>query len=65
MDAAAPLYLAEDDVTRLLSMDEAITAVEAAFAAQARGDGANHSRARFFLPNGVLHHMAGALPRAA
>jgi ornithine cyclodeaminase/alanine dehydrogenase-like protein (mu-crystallin family) len=59
---ASPLLLREDDVAGLLTMPEAIEAVEAAFAAQARGEGANHPRARFFVPGGVLHHMAAALP---
>jgi ornithine cyclodeaminase/alanine dehydrogenase-like protein (mu-crystallin family) len=58
-----PLLLNEAEVTRLLTMPEAIDAVEAAFKAQASGDGtANQPRARFFLPKGVLHHMAAALP---
>ena len=56
------LLLTEDDVKALLTMPEAIDAVEAAFAAQARGEAANHPRERFFLPRGVMHHMAAALP---
>jgi len=62
MAVAAALLLTEDDVARLLTMPEAMDAVEAAFAAQAHGEASNHPRARFFLPNGVLHHMAAALP---
>lgn len=57
-----PLLLSEDDVAVLLSMPEAINAVEAAFASQAAGAASNHPRARFFLPRGVLHHLAAALP---
>lgn len=58
-----PLLLREDDVARLLTMPEAMDAVQAAFVAQSAGDGAaNHPRARFFLSEGVLHHMAAAYP---
>ncbi len=57
-----PLYLTEHDVTGLLTMPEAIHAVETAFAAWARGEASNHPRERFFLPRGVMHHMAAALP---
>jgi ornithine cyclodeaminase/alanine dehydrogenase-like protein (mu-crystallin family) len=57
-----PLYLTEKDVTGLLTMPEAMGAVEAAFRAQAAGDASNHARERFFLPRGVFHHMAAALP---
>jgi ornithine cyclodeaminase/alanine dehydrogenase-like protein (mu-crystallin family) len=57
------LLLTENDVTRLLTMPEAIEAVEAAFAELGTGKGtANHPRQRFFLPHGVLHHMAATLP---
>ena len=57
------LLLTENDVTRLLTMPEAMTAVEQAFAALGSGDGtANHPRARFYLPHGILHHMAATLP---
>lgn len=52
------IYLTEDDVDSLLSLPETMDAVEAAFADQARGDAGNHPRQRFFLPDGVLHHMA-------
>lgn len=52
------IYLTEDDVARLLTMDAAMDALEAAFADQARGDAANHPRQRFFLPGSVFHHMA-------
>lgn len=57
-----PIFLSEDDVAALLTMPEAVAAVADAFAAQSAGGGANHPRGRFFLPNGVLHHMAAALP---
>jgi ornithine cyclodeaminase/alanine dehydrogenase-like protein (mu-crystallin family) len=57
-----PLWLSEDDVADLLPMNEAIAAVEAAFASQARGEASNQPRSRFFLPGGVFHHMAAVLP---
>lgn len=57
-----PLLLTEEDAAGLLTMREAMEAVEAAFAAQADGNGSNLPRARFFLPKGVFHHMAAALP---
>ena len=58
----ATLLLREEDVTRLLTMPETIDAVAAAFAAQATGGGSNQPRTRFFVPGGVLHTMAAALP---
>src|SRR5688500_8556284 len=58
-----PIYLTEADVSALITMPEAIDAVEAAFAAQASGLGArNAPRNRFFLPQGVMHNMSAALP---
>ncbi|GAB4459382.1 MAG: ornithine cyclodeaminase family protein [Armatimonadaceae bacterium] len=58
-----PLLLTEAHVQQLLTMPEAMTAVEEAFARLGSGDGtATQPRGRFFLPHGVLHHMAGALP---
>ncbi len=56
------LILTEENVESLLTMSEAIGAVEGAFDALALGTGSNHPRERFFLPQGVLHHMAAALP---
>lgn len=60
--AAVPLFLCENDVAGLLTMPEAIAAVEAAFRDQAHGLASNHPRERFFLPGGVMHHMAAAWP---
>lgn len=53
-----PLFLSESDVTTLLSMPEAMHAIEEAF----QDEALNEPRRRFFLPNGVFHHMAAALP---
>lgn len=57
-----PLLLNEENVTELLTMPEAIQAVEQAFVALANGSDMNHPRERFFLSEGVMHHMAAALP---
>jgi alanine dehydrogenase len=58
-----PLLITERDVTDLLTMREAMDAVEASFAALGSGDGTvNEPRTRFFLPHGVLHRMAAAIP---
>lgn len=60
-----PLYLDERDVAGLLTMREAVDAVDAAFRAQGKGDGAtNQPRQRIFAERGVLHYMAAALPGA-
>jgi alanine dehydrogenase len=57
------LFISEDDVARLVTITAAMDAVEAAFKALGSGDGtANQPRGRFFLPHGVMHHMAAALP---
>lgn len=53
-----PLFLTEADVTRLLTMDATLAAVGSAFQDLARNQAGNHPRQRFFLPEGVLHHMA-------
>lgn len=56
------LLLTEENVEDVITMPDTIHAVEEAFAAMATGGGMNHPRERFFLPNGVMHHMAAALP---
>lgn len=57
------VFLAEADVTRLLSMRETIDAVEEGFRSLGNTEGAmNHARHRFFLPHGVFHHMEAVLP---
>lgn len=53
-----PLFLTEDDVAALLTMPEAMAAIEAALVSWGMGRAGNHPRQRFFLPRGVLHHMA-------
>src|SRR5580700_9133294 len=54
------LYLTEADVTELLTMTEAVEAVEAAFKRQAEGLVINQPRRRLHMPNGTFHSMAAA-----
>ena len=56
-----PLYLSEPDVTRLLTMPEALAAVEAAFKAQASGAATNEARRRVRAAGATLHVLSGAL----
>lgn len=56
------LFLTEDEVRRLLPMDECVRAMRETFEALGAGTGINQSRRRLFLPTGsVLHSMAGAV----
>lgn len=57
------LILREDDVHQLLSMHEAIKALQAAFLAQDTGEATNTPRARVRVPegDGVLHLLGAAL----
>lgn len=55
------LYLREVEVERLLTMEMALEAVEAAFRAAAAGQAENHPRRRFHPNSGVyFHYMAAA-----
>jgi ornithine cyclodeaminase/alanine dehydrogenase-like protein (mu-crystallin family) len=56
------LYLKEEEVARLLMMEQAIEAVEDAFRQIGAGRATNNPRTRVRLPKGMLHLMAGALP---
>lgn len=56
------LFLDEQQVTALLSMDTAIAAVEDALTQQGLGTAVNNPRTRVRLPNGQLHMMGAALP---
>lgn len=58
------LLLTEAEVTELLTMEDAIAAVEAAFRAMGRGEATNIPRRRGRLPGGMLHLMGGAVPGA-
>ena len=55
-----PIYLTESDVTALLMMPEAISALDQSFRAQARGDAVNQPRRRLYLPHGTYHSMTAA-----
>ena len=57
-----PLFLTEDEVTRLLTMAEALEAVEEAFRQHGQGNAVNRPRARVRVPQGILHVMAAGLP---
>jgi len=54
--------LTERDVRSVLTMELALTAVEAAFQGLASGSATNLSRRRVAVPGGLLHLMASALP---
>jgi alanine dehydrogenase len=56
-----PLYLTEQDVTQLLTMDETIIAVEAVFKSYATGQASNQSRRRVRAGGGTLNVMSGAV----
>ncbi len=57
-----PLFLTEDDVAQLLTMAEALEAVEEAFRQHGQGSAVNRPRARVRVPQGILHVMAAGLP---
>jgi alanine dehydrogenase len=54
------LYLTEDDVGRLLTMEACIEALEEAFRQWAEGAAANHPRARTAMRGGLLHTLSAA-----
>ncbi len=54
------LYLTEQDVEQLLSMEEAIEAVEGAFGRQALGEVTLQPRRRLFVPQGTYHTMSAS-----
>ena len=56
-----PLFLTEQDVTKLLTMEETIAAVEAVFKAQAAGDATNEPRRRLRAGGAVLQVMSAAV----
>jgi alanine dehydrogenase len=56
------LYLTEDDVRRLLPMEQCVRLMRETFEALSNGTAINQPRRRMFLPAGsVLHSMAGAI----
>ncbi|MXY96632.1 MAG: hypothetical protein F4Z29_02520 [Gemmatimonadetes bacterium] len=56
------LFINEDQVERLLSMDDALRAVEQAFATLGSGKAVNIPRSRVRLPGHTLHVMSGGIP---
>src|SRR5262244_927824 len=56
-----PLFLTERDVTKLLTMEETLAAVEAVFKAQAVGDATNEPRRRVRAAGSILQVMSGAV----
>ena len=56
------LYIREEEVGSLLSMDQAIGAVEAAFHGLGTGSAVNIPRSRVRLPGHTLHVMSGGIP---
>jgi ornithine cyclodeaminase/alanine dehydrogenase-like protein (mu-crystallin family) len=56
-----PLFLTEQDVTNLLTMEDALAAVEDVFRAQAAGDATNEPRRRLRAAGAVLQVMSGAV----
>ncbi len=59
------LFLREDDVRRLLSMERALELVERAFLSQARGTAHNQPRRRVVVPQGATLHLMAAADEAA
>ncbi len=55
------IYLTEQDVTQLLTMEEALSAVEAVFKLQASGEATNEPRRRVRAGGATLHVMSGAV----
>lgn len=55
------LYLSEQDVTHLLTMEDTLNAVEGVFQAQARGEATNQPRRRVRAKGSVLMTMTGAV----
>jgi alanine dehydrogenase len=56
-----PLFLTEQDVTELLTMEDTLAAVEAVFKAQAAGNATNEPRRRLRAGGAVLQVMSGAV----
>ena len=59
-----PLYLTEEQVAGLVTMADAMTAVEGCFRRQGEGKATNEPRRRVRTPDGMLHVMFAADPGA-
>ena len=57
------IFLAEEDVKGLLTMDLALEVVEGAFRQQGQGEATTNPRSRLRLPRGAFNLMAAAAPR--
>lgn len=57
-----PLFLSEDDVTRLLRIDDVIAAVETAFREHGAGRAVNRPRQRTITEHAALNVMSGGVP---
>ena len=58
------LYLTEDEIDSLVSMTDAMAAVEECFRHQGEGAATNEPRRRVRVPGGLLHVMFAADPAA-
>jgi len=58
----SPIFITEDDVGQLLSMKEAVKAVEQAMLARAAGKIWNNPRSRLPIPGGSYNFMAASWP---
>ena len=56
------LFLGEDDIRQILTMSDAIKALEETFRQQGQGNIINHPRQRVRTDVSMLHYLAGALP---
>ncbi len=56
------LFLGEDDVKQVLTMQDAVKVLEETFRQQGVGNIINHPRQRIRTSTSMLHYLAGALP---
>lgn len=56
------LFLGEDDVKQVLTMQDAVTVLEETFRQQGLGNIINHPRQRIRTSTSMLHYLAGAVP---
>jgi ornithine cyclodeaminase/alanine dehydrogenase-like protein (mu-crystallin family) len=56
------LFLGEEEVEQLLSIDNAVKALEETFRQQGLGNIINHPRLRIRTEKSMLHYLAGAVP---
>ncbi|MER3447692.1 MAG: ornithine cyclodeaminase [Candidatus Dadabacteria bacterium] len=56
------LFLGEEEIEQILSMDDAIRVIEETFRQQGLGNVINHPRLRIRTEKSMLHYLAGAVP---